>query len=286
MEESLRQHSSVTHELKNPLLAIERLASMVLERETVSEDAQRKLELIRDSAKEASSYLEEIDVPPAASGPAEIAAEPVDVGDLARRVVESFQVHAEYKGQDLRCTVADEEPVVVGDAVRLREAMNNLVSNALKYSPRGERIDVRVEQADGAVRCSVSDNGPGLEEKEQGQLSEPFRQAGPEPTAGEGSSGLGLYVVKEVAERHGGTVELETAKGAGSMFALELPAAGTLSGEGGEPPGAPSEAKSEEKSESAGEESGPSAGQGRERSLRVSVSMQLSQSSSGEADAA
>ncbi|MFB6230396.1 MAG: sensor histidine kinase [Salinibacter sp.] len=282
MEESLRQHSSVTHELKNPLLAIERLASMVLERETVSEDARRKLELIRDSAEEASSYLEEIDVSPAASGPEEIAAEPVDVGDLARRVVESFQVHAEYKGQDLRCTVAGEECVVVGDAVRLREAMNNLVSNALKYSPRGERIDVRVEQADGAVRFSVSDNGPGLEEDEQEQLFEPFRQAGPEPTAGEGSSGLGLYVVKQVAERHGGTVELETAKGSGSTFVLELPVGGTLSGEGGESPGA----LPGEKSGSAEEEPGQSAGQGGGRSLKVSVSMQLSQSPSGEADAA
>lgn len=151
--------------------------------------------------------------------------ERVNVTALAERVVESFQPHAEYKDQNLRRADFAEEAFVRGDAVRLQEAMKNIVNNALKYSPRGETVEVRVERAEAEVRFSVSDQGPGLREEDLQHLFKPFQRLTAQPTDGEVSLGLGLYLVNEIISRHDGDVDVETSAGEGSTFTLVLPAA-------------------------------------------------------------
>lgn len=229
MSRDSRQLSAVLHELKNPILAIERLSDIVLEEEKLSDDTKRKIELIHTSAKEASGYLEEMDFssPPVLVD--DFTFEPVDVVDLAEQVVESFQPHAEYKNQELRRADFAESAVVVGDEVRLQEAMKNLVNNALKYSPHGETVEVRVTRSEETVRFSVSDSGPGLEEDDLDRLFKPFQRLAQQPTDGEVSLGLGLYLVKEIIGRHEGEVDVETTRGEGSTFTLILPAASASS---------------------------------------------------------
>lgn len=226
MSNDSRQLSAVLHELKNPILAIERLSDILLENDQqLSSDAKRKIELIYTSAKEASSYLEDLDFssPPVLADDFSFA--PVDVAALAEQVVESFQPHAEYKDQTLRRAEFAEEAVVVGDEVRLQEAMKNIVNNALKYSPYGETVEVRVQKTSDEVRFSVSDSGPGLDEDDLDRLFKPFQRLAQQPTDGEVSLGLGLYLVNEIISRHDGEVDVETAKGKGSTFTLILPAA-------------------------------------------------------------
>lgn len=229
MSRDSRQLSAVLHELKNPILAIERLSDIVLEEEKLSDDTKRKIELIHTSAKEASGYLEEMDFssPPVLVD--NFTFEPVDVVGLAEQVVESFQPHAEYKNQELRRADFAESAVVVGDEVRLQEAMKNLVNNALKYSPHGETVEVRVTRSEETVRFSVSDSGPGLEEDDLDRLFKPFQRLAQQPTDGEVSLGLGLYLVKEIIGRHEGEVDVETTRGEGSTFTLILPAASASS---------------------------------------------------------
>lgn len=229
MSRDSRQLSAVLHELKNPILAIERLSDILLEEEKLSDDTKRKIELIHTSAKEASGYLEEMDFssPPVLVD--NFTFEPVDVVDLAEQVVESFQPHAEYKNQELRRADFAESAVVVGDEVRLQEAMKNLVNNALKYSPHGETVEVRVTRSEETVRFSVSDSGPGLEEDDLDRLFKPFQRLAQQPTDGEVSLGLGLYLVKEIIGRHEGEVDVETTRREGSTFTLILPAASASS---------------------------------------------------------
>ena len=229
MSRDSRQLSAVLHELKNPILAIERLSDILLEEEKLSDDTKRKIELIYTSAKEASGYLEEMDFssPPVLVD--NFTFEPVDVVGLAERVVEGFQPHAEYKNQELRRADFAESAVVVGDEVRLQEAMKNLVNNALKYSPHGETVEVRVTRSEETVRFSVSDSGPGLEEDDLDRLFKPFQRLAQQPTDGEVSLGLGLYLVKEIIGRHEGEVDVETTRGEGSTFTLILPAASASS---------------------------------------------------------
>lgn len=229
MSRDSRQLSAVLHELKNPILAIERLSDILLEEEKLSDDTKRKIELIYTSAKEASGYLEEMDFssPPVLVD--NFTFEPVDVVGLAEQVVESFQPHAEYKNQELRRADFAESAVVVGDEVRLQEAMKNLVNNALKYSPHGETVEVRVTRSEETVRFSVSDSGPGLEEDDLDRLFKPFQRLAQQPTDGEVSLGLGLYLVKEIIGRHEGEVDVETTRREGSTFTLILPAASASS---------------------------------------------------------
>ncbi|WP_208426439.1 MULTISPECIES: sensor histidine kinase [Salinibacter] len=226
MSNDSRQLSAVLHELKNPILAIERLSDILLENDQdFSSDTKRKIELIHTSAKEASGYLEDLDFssPPVLADDFSFA--PVDVSALAERVVESFQPHAEYKDQTLRRAEFADEAMVVGDEVRLLEAMKNIVNNALKYSPRGETVDVQVQKTEAEVRFAVSDSGPGLSEDDLDRLFKPFQRLGQQPTDGEVSLGLGLYLVNEIISRHDGEVDVETEKGRGSIFTLILPAA-------------------------------------------------------------
>lgn len=227
----LEELPAIIHDVKSPLLAIRRLTETVMEREdTLSEDVQRKLRLIHDAAVEASSVLEDLELSSDSDTPkkAEPFPEPVDMARIAGEVVQGFRPHAEYKDQALHYTVSQarnsDDYLIMGEPEQLREAMNNLVNNALKYSPLGEVVEVRVSRVGETVRFSVKDNGPGLTERDKDLLFEPFESAEPEPTGGETSTGIGLYIVDQIVEAHDGEVEVESEKGEGSTFTLRFPA--------------------------------------------------------------
>jgi len=223
---------AIAHDLKSPLLGIRRLTERLLENEEdLPEGVRRRLKLIHDSAEEASTYLEDVNFSTtlAAMDTEEPSPEPVDVAEVAREVVGGFQTYAEGKSQSLTYTVAPSadraDCTVLGDSLQLREAMSNLVSNALKFSPSGSTVDVALRRTDEAVCFSVADEGPGLSSSEQERIFEPLSQGGPEPTAGEETTGIGLYIVKRIVEKHDGAVEVESEKGEGATFRLRLPAA-------------------------------------------------------------
>lgn len=222
LEEKSRLLGVATHDLKNPLFGIRALAEILLERESLSDQARRKVDLIRTSAQETLEQINGL-MDSAASTAGQIAEEPVDVSMLAGWMVHSFEPQAQRKDQVLRCTVPDAPCVVAGDRGKLREAMSNLLSNALKYAPPGTSVDVTVTQDDGTVHFSVSDKGPGLSSRDQERLFAPFQRLTPKPTGDEGTSGLGLYIVKQIVALHNGDVEVDTTLGEGSTFTLVLP---------------------------------------------------------------
>ena len=225
IEEKSRLLGMAAHDLKNPLFGIRALSEILLEREPLSEKSERKLTLIRDSADETLQLIEDLLATAANSGQTERAHQAVDLAALAQWVVRGFEPQAEQKDQAVVCEVrTDAHCVVEGDKRKLREAIANLVSNALKYSPPGEEVQVLVDRRDGQVQVAVADAGPGLSEKDRQRLFAPFQRLSAEPTGGEGSSGLGLYIVKQIVDLHEGTVDVETELGAGSTFTLVLPA--------------------------------------------------------------
>jgi signal transduction histidine kinase len=116
--------------------------------------------------------------------------------------------------------------LLMADAKLLREAFDNYVNNAIKYTPPGGSVTVtcRPLPADGQIEFSVQDTGPGLSPEDQARLFRKFQKLTPRPTGGESSTGLGLSIVKTIAERHQGQVGCESVVGQGARFWLRLPA--------------------------------------------------------------
>lgn len=225
VEEKSKLLGMAAHDLKNPLFGIRALSEIVLENEELPPKSERKLNLIRESAEETLQLIDNLLATASTAVQTEPESEPVDVAALVRWVVRSFEPHAERKAQSLHCSVKSDEPCVVdGSKRKLREAIDNLVSNALKYSSQGDDISVDVGRADGEVTVSVEDAGPGLSESDQKRMFAPFQRLTPAPTGDEGSSGLGLYIVKQIVEMHDGRIEVDTELGRGSTFTLAFPA--------------------------------------------------------------
>src|SRR5690606_38370156 len=146
---------------------------------------------------------------------------PLDLSDLARRVVEEIQPTAERHTLLFETRAAP--LMIVGDALRLEQVLQNLVINALKYSPAGGAVRVTVEQRDGLARVSVADEGIGIPADALPNLFQRFFRAGNAESQTIGGMGLGLYVVKEIVSLHGGTVAVESSEGRGSTFSICLP---------------------------------------------------------------
>ncbi len=234
LQETLEQKSELlgiaAHDLKNPLFGIRGLSEILLENKELDESMYRKLNLIYESADETLELINDLlESAAASSGQVRLDMELVDMGPVAEWVVHSFRQQAEKKGQQINLRTVGEDCRVEADERKLREAMSNLVSNAVKYSPRGAQIDVTVHRTDDEINFAVEDEGPGLSDEERKNLFAPFQRLSPEPTAGEASSGLGLYIVKQLVELHDGEVWVESEKGEGSTFGITIPAAWSAS---------------------------------------------------------
>jgi signal transduction histidine kinase len=145
---------------------------------------------------------------------------PVDIGALVERVARLFAVQAREKGVTLGSEAAG-HPTVPGDETKLTWALSNLVANALRYTPSGGDVRMSVEARDGNVLMSVSDTGPGIPADQRERIFERFTQSS---ASGEvGAAGLGLAIVRDIVQAHGGRILLESEVGKGTRFTLQLP---------------------------------------------------------------
>jgi signal transduction histidine kinase len=151
--------------------------------------------------------------------------EPVDVAALVSDVAEANQPLAHNK-QQIIAVSGPPNIVTMCDTDRIREAIDNLVSNAIKYSPIGGKIAVTVSHEGDNTVIRVADEGAGLSPEDLGRLFGRFQRLSAKPTAGESSTGLGLSIVKRIIDMHGGEVTAESGgPGKGSTFTILLPAA-------------------------------------------------------------
>jgi signal transduction histidine kinase len=153
--------------------------------------------------------------------------EPVDVGALVTEVTDANLPLAINKQQIISVT-APPNFVTMCDADRIREAIDNLISNAIKYSPIGGKIAVKVSHEGNDTVIRIADEGAGLSPEDLGRLFGRFQRLSAKPTAGESSTGLGLSIVKRIIDMHGGHVTANSAgPGQGSTFTITLPATET-----------------------------------------------------------
>jgi signal transduction histidine kinase/DNA-binding NarL/FixJ family response regulator len=218
----------VAHDLKNPLGVITGRTEMMadfLQATPISADKVRsQIKHIRDSAERLIGMVDSLLTDAMADAlNISIRHEPIDVPALVTEVVEASRPLLDKKRQGIEVD-APESLTVSGDPDRLREAIDNLVSNAIKYSPIGGRIAMSVHAQGDDAMIRVSDNGPGLSPEDMSRLFGRFQRLSAKPTAGESSTGLGLSIVKRIVELHGGQITVESGgPGSGTTFTLALP---------------------------------------------------------------
>jgi signal transduction histidine kinase len=219
--------STVSHELRTPLAAIYG-AALTLQRDDIRlEESQRSglLDVISSEADRLARIVNDILwASRLDSGQMSMAIESCDAATLAQRVVESLRAHAPA-GIELVLDEPSALPPVAADPDKLSQVLTNLLDNAVKYSPDGGLVEVRVEPAGGSVRFVVSDRGLGIPPSEHGRIFEKFFRLDPNLTRGVGGTGLGLYICRELVRRMDGRIWVDSAEGAGSVFTFELPVA-------------------------------------------------------------
>ena len=218
--------SLVSHELRSPMAAVMGAARTLQDRWRALTEEQREtfLTLIADETNRLAMLVGDVlDTSRIEAGTFSYSVVEVDLTRLIEDAVTTAEV-----GQDavrVSASVTGQLPPVQGDRERLRQVLSNLIDNAVKYSPEGDEVVVTADASDGFVRVSVSDHGPGIAHDQQGLIFEKFgRAAGPGPA--KPGTGLGLFIARSIAEAQGGTLDVESAPGAGATFTLTLPAAG------------------------------------------------------------
>jgi signal transduction histidine kinase len=219
---------TVAHDLKNPLGVILGRTEMLTELITAGtskESVTAQVEHIRDATKRLTSMVDNLISDAMADAfDISIRREPTDIASLVTEVADANQPLALNKQQTITVS-APPNFVTMCDADRIREAIDNLISNAIKYSPIGGKITVLVSQHNSNTVIRIADEGAGLSPEDLGRLFGRFQRLSAKPTAGESSTGLGLSIVKRIIDMHGGQVTADSAgPGQGSTFTVMLPA--------------------------------------------------------------
>jgi signal transduction histidine kinase len=219
---------TVAHDLKNPLGVIlgrtEILKEMVAGVGALDDSVLAQIAYIRDAANRLTEMVDDLVMDAMADAlDITIRREPVDISVLVREVAEANRPLAARKEQTITLS-APPNHTAMCDADRIREAIDNLISNAIKYSPIGGCIDIMVTQEAGNIMVQVKDQGAGLSPEDISRLFGRFQRLSAKPTAGETSTGLGLSIVKRIVDLHGGRITVESAGHAeGATFNMQLP---------------------------------------------------------------
>jgi PAS domain S-box-containing protein len=215
--------ATLSHELRTPLTSL-RLAVDLLRKDGAVRDTERTG--LIEAAGEDVARLEDVaqrllEVSRSRAMSIALERQRVDLHEIIARVAKLFGLQARERGIRLETRAPDAGLGVVGDATKLTWALSNLIANALRYTPAGGRVGVEASSDPGRVLVTVTDSGPGIPREQRERIFEPFVQGAEVGEAG--AAGLGLSIVRDIVQAHGGRIHLESEVGRGSRFTLELP---------------------------------------------------------------
>lgn len=217
--------ANVSHELRTPLALIRLYAeTLELGRLTAKEKYQEYFRIIREESERLSALINNIlDFSRIEAGRKEYEFKETDLGELVRNTLESYRFQIEQNGFAFEENIASDIPPVSVDREAIARSLLNLVNNALKYSKDQKYIGVSLYRCNGSVKLEVSDRGIGIAPAEQEKIFEKFYRCGDPLVHNTKGSGLGLSLVRHIAQAHGGNVSVESSPEKGSKFTIALP---------------------------------------------------------------
>ncbi len=216
--------SVVSHELRTPLSSIVGSLGLLVKMPQLREDIQTLVRVARDNSQRLVRLINDIlDVEKLDSDTLQIQLEPVELGGLLDTAIQANQGYADQYGVSLVLTQRQGPAWVEANFDRLMQVMANLLSNAAKFSPRGARVEVRLERTHRTLRVSVIDPGPGIPEEFKPRVFDRFAQADSSTSRRRGGTGLGLAICKMIIDKLGGKIGFVSTPGVGTTFYFELP---------------------------------------------------------------
>jgi signal transduction histidine kinase/CheY-like chemotaxis protein len=210
----------LAHDFKGPLTTIVGLADVLAEDERFDAESRRFLGMINSSAMRlASLATDTLALSRLEQNELSLRFEPLDIVALVRDIVRVLGV---TRAINLRCSV--DASVVRADPARLRQVFENLIGNAIKYSPRGDAVDVTLREKRGGAEVAIRDRGIGIPASDLPKLFGRFARAANAREMNIGGTGFGLYLSRTIVERHGGQILIESKEGSGSTFRVFIPA--------------------------------------------------------------
>ncbi len=210
------------HDLRNPLGAIIGFSELMKEDPVIikNPDLAESVDCIAMAGNSALALINDLlDYAAIESGHLTIERSPVELETFLREAVTTHQMFSKAKNITIGSSIAEDLPTSVSlDRRRIRQVLDNFISNALKYSHPGTHVEVRLTRQNGSLRCDVVDQGQGIPETELNKLFHEYSRTSVQPTAGEKSTGFGLAIVKKIIKEHGGEVGATSTVGKGSTF--------------------------------------------------------------------
>ena len=216
--------SLVSHELRTPLTSIRGYSDMLLKYDLVAEKGKPFLGTIIEESQRLNGLIQSfLDVAYIESGRQKLALTEFDAVPVMKDMMDVLRPVAAAKQIRIDAPRESQSTRVRADRLLLVQALSNLMTNAIKYSPSGTTVSLSVSVGDGSVRFQVADQGFGIPPEDTGRVFEKFYRRGNKETRDQSGFGLGLAFVKEVAVKHGGDVQVESEVGKGSRFTLSIP---------------------------------------------------------------
>ncbi len=217
--------ASLSHELRTPLNAILGYARMLRSGIIRPERHEHAIQTIERNATSLATIVEDVlDISRIISGKIRLSVQPVDFPDVVKNAIAAVTPAADARGVRLHAILDPQAAPISGDPERLQQILWNLLSNAVKFTAKGGQVQVRLERVNSHVEVAVSDTGIGIAPEFLPHVFERFRQADGGINRAKGGLGLGLSIVKQLTEMHGGTVEATSpGVGSGATFRLKIP---------------------------------------------------------------
>ncbi len=215
--------ATVSHDLRSPLTFMRGYATMLPMVGEVNEKQQEYLDKILIGIEQMGQLIDDLLNLGRIEAGIGLEEKPCHIGALVVEAVDGLRARAVAKGLVLRMEASEPAPIILGDATLLRQAVANLVDNAIKYTPSGGTVTVRLHTTPEEVHIIVADTGFGIAPEDQVRLFEKFYRIRRREFEGVQGSGLGLAIVKSIVERHGGRVWVESVLNEGSTFTIALP---------------------------------------------------------------